>query len=223
MTAQTPDILIYEGREVALLSNPLEAFWDEAHPRPRFVPERSALWRGYVATWTLENDRLLLSKVEGHMCVDESGEIVIGHRDFMQESIGLGPNSTTTLPASLQLLFPGMGSPILATWFTGELRIPEGECVHYVHMGYGSVYEAELLLRIDRGIVASSRRIETGEKWRREVELLLASREQLRPASQYIEGWIVCPHCRTRFTIRDKKAWDGERHSSCGGRISLEG
>ena len=223
MTAQAPDILILEGRKVELLSNPLEAFWDEAHPRPRFVPATTASWRGYVATWALENDRLLLVRVEGSVCVDESGEIVPGRLDFMQESIGFGPNSTKTAPVSLQRLFPGVGGPIPATWFTGELRIPEGGCVAYMHMGYGSIYESELLLQINRGIVASSRRIETGEKWRRDAAALMASREEGRPARQYIEGWVVCPHCRARFTIRNKKSWDGERHRSCGGRISIEG
>ena len=222
MTAQASDILILEGREVSLDSNPLEALWDDTRSRPRFVTVSSGLWRGYVATWLLENERLYLLRVEGSVYVDKSGAVALGHKDFMQERIGLGPDSTTTLPASLQLLFPGMGGPILATWFTGELRIPEGECVEYVHMGYGSVYERELLLRVTRGIVTSSRRIETGKKWRREVEALRASREQQRPASQYMEGWIVCPHCRTRFTIRGK-GWDGERHISCGGRILLVG
>jgi len=222
MTAQTPDILIFEGREVTLLSNPLEALWDETHPRPQFVPTSTALWRGYVATWALENGRLLLLKVDGLVSADARGELVPGSQDFMQESIGLNPYSTTAGPASLQLLFPGTGGPILATWFSGELRIPEGECVHYEHMGFGSVYERELSIKIDRGIVVMSRHIETGEKWRRDMEALVLSRDQQRPANPDSEGWILCPHCRTRFTIRDKGRWDGERHRSCAGRILLD-
>jgi hypothetical protein len=35
-------------------------------------------------------------------------------------------------------------SPIIADWFTGVLRIPKGKLLHYVHMGFGSVYEQEV-------------------------------------------------------------------------------
>ena len=41
--------------------------------------------------------------------------------------------------------------PILADWFTGTLRIPRGEMLHYVHMGFGSVYEKELHIKIEAG------------------------------------------------------------------------
>jgi hypothetical protein len=221
MTAQAPDLLIFEGREVALLSNPLEALWDKTHPRPRFIPTSTGLLRGYVATWAVENGTLLLLKVEGLVCVDAHGEPVFGCQDFMQESIGLNRYSTTSRPVSLQLLFPGAIGPILAKWFSGELRIPEGECVRYVHMGYGSVYARELLLQIDRGIVVVSRHIETGEGFRRGVEARKSRLDQRRPANSDPEGWVTCPHCGTRFTLRDKDRWDGDRHRSCGGRISL--
>jgi hypothetical protein len=30
--------------------------------------------------------------------------------------------------------------PLLADWFTGVLRVPRGEMLAYVHMGFGSVY-----------------------------------------------------------------------------------
>jgi hypothetical protein len=47
--------------------------------------------------------------------------------------------------------------PILADWFTGVLRIPKGELLHYVHMGFGSVYEQEIHIKIEQGIVTASR------------------------------------------------------------------
>lgn len=43
--------------------------------------------------------------------------------------------------------------PILADWFTGVLRIPRGEMLDYWHMGFGSMYEAELHITVDRGVV----------------------------------------------------------------------
>lgn len=46
--------------------------------------------------------------------------------------------------------------PIFADWFTGVLRIPRGEFLQYVHMGFGSVYEQELHVKIESGVVVRS-------------------------------------------------------------------
>jgi hypothetical protein len=46
--------------------------------------------------------------------------------------------------------------PLFADWFTGVLRIPQGELLEYVHMGFGSVYERELHIKIENGIVTAS-------------------------------------------------------------------
>jgi len=48
-------------------------------------------------------------------------------------------------------------SPILADWFSGVIRIPKGKMLHYVHMGFGSVYEEELHVKIDKGVVIKSK------------------------------------------------------------------
>lgn len=49
------------------------------------------------------------------------------------------------------------GPPLFADWFTGVLRVPRGEMLQYVHMGYGSVYEEELHVKIEAGVVVASR------------------------------------------------------------------
>ena len=47
--------------------------------------------------------------------------------------------------------------PLLADWFTGVLRVPVGERLLYVHMGFGSVYENEIHIRIERARVMARR------------------------------------------------------------------
>ncbi|MBX3061336.1 MAG: hypothetical protein KF726_00070 [Anaerolineae bacterium] len=54
--------------------------------------------------------------------------------------------------------------PIPATWFTGVIRVPRGEMLHYVHMGFGSVYEQELHMKIEAGEVVRSRVIDNRNK-----------------------------------------------------------
>jgi hypothetical protein len=47
--------------------------------------------------------------------------------------------------------------PLLADWFTGVLRVPQGGQLTYVHMGFGSVYEEELHIHVERGRVTGTR------------------------------------------------------------------
>lgn len=47
--------------------------------------------------------------------------------------------------------------PLLADWFSGVIRVPKGDLLHYVHMGFGSVYESELHVEIEKGKVVTSR------------------------------------------------------------------
>jgi hypothetical protein len=40
-----------------------------------------------------------------------------------------------------------------ADWYSGELRIPQGEMTRYVHGGYGSEYERDRLVMVEQGRV----------------------------------------------------------------------
>lgn len=55
-------------------------------------------------------------------------------------------------------------APVFANWFTGTLRIPQGEMLHYVHMGFGSVYEREKHIKIEKGIVTNCKIIDNRNK-----------------------------------------------------------
>ena len=59
---------------------------------------------------------------------------------------------------SIEGRFKLLGSePLLADWFTGVLRVPRGEMLAYVHMGFGSVYDDELHIHVERGRVTGTR------------------------------------------------------------------
>ncbi|MBF2079572.1 MAG: hypothetical protein IGR76_13905 [Synechococcales cyanobacterium T60_A2020_003] len=61
--------------------------------------------------------------------------------------------------------------PLLADWFSGVLRIPRGEMLQYVHMGFGSIFEEEVHVKIERGKVITSRVINNRGKKQDEWEL----------------------------------------------------
>lgn len=43
--------------------------------------------------------------------------------------------------------------PIFADWVTCRLRIPSREILQYIHMGYESIFEQELMVDIEKGVV----------------------------------------------------------------------
>jgi hypothetical protein len=61
---------------------------------------------------------------------------------------------------SLGRVFPGFPDRVFAHWFTGELRVPQGGLLQYVHMGFGSRYERDLLIQFRHGV-------QTGQTLRR--------------------------------------------------------
>jgi hypothetical protein len=89
----------------------------------------SALWRGYVGTWEIVADSLVLRKIE----IEERIE---GRDGWRWRDV-------------TAKYFPG--SPLQVTWYSGTLIIPRGEVVDYVHMGYGSTYERYTLITIKAG------------------------------------------------------------------------
>ena len=49
-------------------------------------------------------------------------------------------------------VFPGFDK-VFAHWFTGQLRCPQGAQLEYRHMGYGSIYEYDLLMDFKQGVL----------------------------------------------------------------------
>lgn len=131
-TAQEPDILLLDGKEEAIFTNPLEPFLAR-HPELRPESPHTANWRGYVATFQLRDDGLWLQKVE---VTRSRGKVDGEHRSETADA--------------LQEFFPGKRE-VLADWYTGVLTIPRGAMLEYVHMGYGSTYERYVLLQIREG------------------------------------------------------------------------
>jgi hypothetical protein len=143
-TAQSPDKIIYEGKEYALYSNPLEPYFTknpEKRPRPQIMS--SALWRGYVATFEIKDKQLFLKDIE----IQYSDSVSAGAYKFR---------------SVMQDVFPGQ-QEVKIGWITGLLVLPHGERVNYVHMGYGSTYEKYILLEIDKGDLKNAKRLKHKE------------------------------------------------------------
>lgn len=131
MTAQAHEELIIDGEETSMAFCPP---FPTEHPRIRTVPEEQIdqdqnEYLGTTACW-----RSYIGTWE-----------IKEDRFYLKEIIGG---------------FSLVGNdPIWAEWFLGVLRIPQGDILNYVHMGFGSLYERELHIRIDDGLVTGRRTI----------------------------------------------------------------
>jgi len=59
-----------------------------------------------------------------------------------------------TLETDMNYFFPNLRE-VFAEWFSGELRIPMGKEIQYIHMGYESLYERDLIIHIEDWVVIS--------------------------------------------------------------------
>lgn len=127
MTAQIAEQIIWAGDEHALLSDPLADYLSGCAARPEFAWESTALWRGYLGSWQIVGDELHLMALKGRL---KNGQ-----------------------PVSLSTIFPGSDGSVFAAWYSGELRIPRGRLLHYVHRGFDSIYRTEIILHVGLGRV----------------------------------------------------------------------
>jgi hypothetical protein len=61
-------------------------------------------------------------------------------------------------PISLETLFPNAAGSVFAAWYTGTLRVDEGELLDYQHAGFCSTYEFTRLIEIRDGCVVNEER-----------------------------------------------------------------
>jgi len=139
MTAQITEQLIYKGEELSLCEEPLRVYLHRYAKDIKFESMSTALWRGYVGTWSIEEGRLYLIKLKGY-------------RSTLAGLTGVG----------LTDVFPGFHDGVFAHWYSGELRCPMGGLLNYVHGGYASQYEMDLYLRFEKGVFKEESIIRNG-------------------------------------------------------------
>jgi len=130
-TTQFPDILYLEGQKHSLVSLPLEPYYGPGNPRPKFRAPNTATWRGYIGTWEIDRGVLYLKAIRAWTDRGEVG-----------------------LPA----LFPGRKGPVAASWFTGKLKIPQGEIIKPAVPH--PIYAKYLMITVDKGRVVSQKVID---------------------------------------------------------------
>jgi hypothetical protein len=125
-TTQISEILYLNGQKHSLDSLPLEQYYNPKNPRPQFRAPNTATWRGYLATWEIDRGVLYLQAIRAWT---DRGEV------------------------GLAELFPGRKAPVAATWFTGQLKVPQGKMIKPAVPQ--PIYEKYLMIKVEKGRVIS--------------------------------------------------------------------
>jgi hypothetical protein len=132
MTAQVHEKIRYRSRRMRLASIP---HFPEDHPRIKILTDQE-FWNGVF---------------------DEMIGSTACWREYIGSwSIRRGKLYLTKIEGRFHL--EGKEA-IFADWFTGELRIPKGKMLDYIHMGFDSVYEQEIILTLEQGVVINTESI----------------------------------------------------------------
>ena len=125
MTVQAGDILSYNGEKTTIATEPLKSYLD-TRSDVGFIFKSTGLVRGYIGTWEIQNNQLYLISLLGF--VDNNKKVDLSY---------LFPNKTE----------------FFADWFSGDIRIPEGELLKKINLGYASVFEKDRILSFKEGII----------------------------------------------------------------------
>tara|TARA_B100000963_G_scaffold47380_1_gene35678 strand:+ start:9734 stop:10153 length:420 start_codon:yes stop_codon:yes gene_type:complete len=125
MTKQAGDILSYNGKKTTIATEPLKPYLVTRND-VSFIFKSTALIRGYIGSWKIKNKKLYLVSLVG----------------FIKNNKKL----------DLNYLFPNT-TEVFAVWFSGDIRIPEGDMLQKNNIGYASIFARDRILNFNKGML----------------------------------------------------------------------
>lgn len=127
MTAQVHERLIYNGQSVSMASTP--GLPDDS---PRIVRAE-------------KSERMGMPSRFGIMLSTACYRGYVGSWEIREDRLYLN---------GLSGCFSLVGDePLFADWVSGTLNVPRGELISYIHMGFASLYEEEIHLTVENGVI----------------------------------------------------------------------
>lgn len=156
-TDQVSDRLRVRDEEFQIEELPLEPFLEQ-HPdrRPRFT--LTSLQRGYFATWSISEGRLVLVDVVSASCR------------------GANSSSELTFCSVIGDVF-AQQPPVWADWYTGHIIVLAGGFPKYTQAGIDVGSSIYMVISISRGHVSETRRLTAAEFRRFQSAQLRACRK----------------------------------------------
>ena len=139
MAAQIGDKILYNGQIHSLASEPLSPYLYSNKIEKLFSGISSACYRGYCATWKIENKNIYLLNIESPN--SKKDETV----DGVDEPI-----------SAMNKLFPEQ-TEVFADWVNGKIKIQSGKVLQFVNKGYESVYKKDIFLKFENGVLVDEK------------------------------------------------------------------
>ncbi len=140
MTAQAGDLIEYKGERYSMRTEPFRPFiWKH---NIEFQWQWSSCYRGYIAKWIIEDDKLYM----------------VGFDDELNDNPKI----------ELGTYFPNQDK-VFADWFSGKLVLNSGEMLKYIHRGYCSILERDIVLDVENGVVKSEKIYENREDFEKGI------------------------------------------------------
>lgn len=168
MTAQIQELLQFEGKSYGMANEPLNQYFVKNEIDIRLNAPHTACWRGYCGEWEVVDNKLYLTQLTGSGVIKDKDKfraerLALRHKlkEGLITPIENGKllkeaekQSFIPIQLSLDTLFHS-NDKVFASWYTGTLRAPFGQLLEYVHAGYESIYEYDLLIDIKEGVVVN--------------------------------------------------------------------
>ena len=148
MTAQTMERLLYKGKYYGMATLPLEDYLEtRADIRDAISNSRlpSSAYAVHGKKVIVVLDTGCRRGYVGIWEIEDNKLFLIGLEDVDWNSV-----------------FPNQ-EKVFAGWYTGRIRLPIGKVLVYVHMGYHSIYEKDLVLTLENGVVVQEEEFDNSE------------------------------------------------------------
>ncbi len=177
-TAQQGDVTVINDESYSLFSNPLESLFNknpEIKEKFDYICSKhsimisSACWRGYIAKFEIIDSSLYIIDIT----IEISEESKISSKNFKIKRISVFRELFET------------AKPVLCSFYSDMLIIPQGDIVKYVHGGYSSEFEKYILLKITDGKVINKEEFSLQE-FKEKIEKAF---ESFYKSEKYKECW----------------------------------
>lgn len=183
-TAQAPDKIIIENKEYDLLNNPLENYF-ENNPEldPIYggkikmfnkykteeipIPFSTGNYKGYIATFKIENQLLKLVDIKVQNIQSENGEYISVYKDLF-------------------------GDKNIILNYSGILVVPTGEFLDSANFGYSYLYSTYRLLTINKDIVIKDKELNKDDFFKFKVNQFTEYKKTGQykiDVKEYLENW----------------------------------
>lgn len=137
MTAQIGDVIKYKGKTYSMKTEPFrQIVWKNDYD---FQWKWTCNWRGYRAKWKVKDNKLYLVRIKGRL---KNGKKLTVKKVFQNQET------------------------VFADWVSERIVLWDGEMLNYVHRGYCSLFERDIVLNFEKGILISEKIIDNTEDFK---------------------------------------------------------